>query len=47
MSIIGARLRPSILFGLLVAMLVLTACESNVSDEEIERMDRVMLRNLS
>ena len=40
-------LRPSFLFGLLVAMLVLTACESNVSDEEIERMDRVTLRNLS
>jgi len=28
-------------------MLALTACESNVSDEEFERMQRHVLRNLS
>ncbi len=39
MSIIRSRLRPRILFGLLVAMLALTACENNMSDEEIEKSD--------
>ena len=47
MSIIRSRLRPSILFGLLVAMMVLTAYESKLTDKEIERMDRQVLRNLS
>ncbi len=46
MSIIRSRLHPSVLFGLLVAMLVLTACESNVSYGEDERMDRHVWRNL-
>ncbi len=39
MSIIRSRLRLKILFGLLVAMLALTACENNMSDEEIEKSD--------
>ena len=41
MSIIRSRLRPRILFGLLVAMLALTACENNMSDEEIEEIDEM------
>jgi len=28
-------------------MMVLTACESKLTDNEIERMDRQVLRNLS
>ncbi len=38
LSIIRSRLRLRILFGLLVAMLALTACENNMSDEEIDEM---------